>query len=140
MRAAFIRALLLLAVLLAPVQARAETLFEALGGRPGLVRLVDGLIERALADPRTRPFLEDTSIPRLKLLLVEHLCQVTDGGCVYTGRDMQKAHAALNLRTRDFNALTEDLQDAMDALGIGSAVQNRLLARLAPMHRDIVTR
>lgn len=140
MRAALVRAVLLLAVVLLPGQARAENLFDALGGRPGLVRLVDGLIDRALADPRTSPFLEDTSIPRLKRLLVEHLCQITDGGCVYTGRDMQKAHAALNLRTRDFNALTEDLQDAMDALGIGGAVQNRLLARLAPMHRDIVAR
>jgi hemoglobin len=30
------------------------------------------------------------------------------------------------------------LQRSMDAQGIGFTVQNRLLARLAPMHRDVV--
>jgi hemoglobin len=34
--------------------------------------------------------------------------------------------------------LVEVLQQAMDAQGIAFGVQNRLLARLAPMHRDIV--
>ena len=40
----------------------------------------------------------------------------------------------------DFNALVEDLQDGLDASGVDFATQNRLLARLAPMHNDIVTR
>lgn len=139
-RARLLRAVLLVAVFLLPGAARAETLFEALGGREGLVRLIDGMVDRAVADPRIKAAFEETSIPRLKSLAVEHLCQVTDGGCVYTGRDMRKAHAALNLSVRDFDALAEDLQDTMDALGIAAPVQNRLIARLAPMQRDIVTR
>ena len=39
----------------------------------------------------------------------------------------------------DFNALVEVLQAAMDAQGIPYAAQNRLLALLAPMHRDVIT-
>ena len=44
--------------------------------------------------------------------------------------DITKAH---------FNALVEVLQAAMAAQGIAFAQQNRLLALLAPMHRDIIT-
>ena len=36
------------------------------------------------------------------------------------------------------NALVEVLQDTMDAQGIPFRDQNRLLARLAPMHREII--
>jgi hemoglobin len=40
----------------------------------------------------------------------------------------------------DFNALVEDLQLAMDDSEIPFATQNRLLAILAPMERDIVNK
>lgn len=51
---------------------------------------------------------------------------------------MKAAHADLNLAPRHFNALVEDLQDAMDAEHVSFWTQNRLLALLAPMHRDVV--
>ena len=44
------------------------------------------------------------------------------------------------IRKGDFNALVEVLQQAMDAQGIAFTAQNRLLARLAPMHRDIINK
>jgi len=53
---------------------------------------------------------------------------------------MVDAHAGLGIRRADFNALVEHLQDAMDAAGLPFATQNRLLARLAFSHRDVVTR
>jgi hemoglobin len=33
----------------------------------------------------------------------------------------------------------EVLQGAMDAQGIAFSAQNQLLAKLAPMHRDVIT-
>ena len=79
-------------------------------------------------------------MPRLRRLLLDQLCHLTGGGCDYTGRDMAKAHRGLHLRTAQFNALAEDMQTAMDRLGIAFSTQNRLVALLAPMHRDVVTR
>ena len=38
----------------------------------------------------------------------------------------------------NFNALVEVLQQSMDAQGIPFSAQNKLLAQLAPMHRDII--
>ncbi|MCY7355346.1 MAG: hypothetical protein LH470_09790 [Lysobacter sp.] len=41
-------------------------------------------------------------------------------------------------RSAQFNALVEDLVDVMEARKVPVAAQNRLLKKLAPMHRDIV--
>jgi hemoglobin len=52
---------------------------------------------------------------------------------------MKTAHADLDIRKGDFNALVEVLQQAMDARGIPFRAQNQLLAQLAHMHRDVIT-
>jgi hemoglobin len=46
----------------------------------------------------------------------------------------------LKVNRAQFNALVENLQDAMAKNDVPSRTQNRLLALLAPMHRDIVTK
>lgn len=50
------------------------------------------------------------------------------------------SYAELQIRRADFHALVVVLQQSMDARGIPFATQNRLLALLAPMHREIITR
>jgi len=53
---------------------------------------------------------------------------------------MAESHRELEIARGDFNRLVEVLQDCMDAKGIPFGTQNRMLALLAPMHRDIVTK
>jgi hemoglobin len=53
---------------------------------------------------------------------------------------MKTAHEGMGVRTSHFNALVEVLQESMDAKKIPFTVQNRMLALLAPMHRDIITK
>jgi hemoglobin len=53
---------------------------------------------------------------------------------------MKAAHEGMGIRTSHFNALVEVLQQSMDARQIPFTVQNRMLARLAPMHRDIIAK
>jgi hemoglobin len=45
----------------------------------------------------------------------------------------------MDITKGNFNALVEVLQTSMDAKKIPFSAQNRLLAQLAPMHRDIIT-
>lgn len=74
-----------------------------------------------------------------RLSLSDQFCQLSGGPCKYEGADMKSAHADMGIRKHEFHALVEDLQAAMDARGIPYAQQNRLLALLAPMHRDVIT-
>ena len=124
----------------ASTASEAATLFDQLGSKPGMERLVERSTAVWLADPRIGHTFDDTNIERFKGHLYEQLCQVTDGGCNYTGQTMKDAHKGLHLRTTDFNILVEDMQVAMDQIDIPFSVQNKLLARLAPMYRDVVTK
>ncbi len=115
------------------------SLYQALGEKPGLVQLVDDLMRRIEADNRLAPHFKEANKQRVKEQLVDQLCQVSGGPCEYKGADMKSAHASLDVRKGDFNALVEVLQDAMDARQIPFSTQNRLLAQLAHMHRHVIT-
>ena len=117
----------------------ADPLYADLGGQPGLVSLMDDFVPRLAGDARIGAQFRETNLRELKKQLVDQFCVVSGGPCVYEGATMKKAHADLRIDKADFNRLVELLQDSMDARGIAFTDQNRLLARLAPMHRDVIT-
>ena len=117
----------------------ASPLFETFGEKQGLVKLMDDFMERLLADPRTGPHFKPADQKHVKAQLVDQICVALGGPCVYKGADMKTSHSNLDITKADFNALVEVLQGAMDAQGIAFGAQNQLLARLAPMHRDVIT-
>ena len=114
------------------------TLYRALGERAGLERLMNDFVPRLKADPRIAEHFKETKLSHLAKQLTDQLCVVAGGPCVYEGASMKDAHADLKVRRADFNALVEQLQRSMDAQAIPFGVQNRLLALLAPMHRDVI--
>ncbi len=122
----------------APVISTDGKLFAAFGGREGLVKIVDDLFVIVDADPRINTFFEPAKRQQTKARLVEQFCVVLGGGCTYSGKDMKAAHKNLGIQKADFNALVENLQKAMDKNGVPFSAQNKLLAALAPQHRDVV--
>lgn len=124
----------------APHPASAATVFEAVGGMPAIERIVERMFALSLADDRIKAEFDNINVPRLKGRIAVHLCHVSGGPCEYRGIPMRGAHAGLDLTQRHFNALVENLQAAMDAEGVPFRTQNRLLAILAPMQRDVVTK
>jgi hemoglobin len=116
-----------------------DSLYLALGQKAGITALTDDFVGRVLRDERIKHHFKDTNPKALKASLSDQFCQLSGGPCKYEGADMKSAHADMGIRKHEFHALVEDLQAAMDARGIPFAQQNRLLALLAPMHRDIIT-
>ena len=124
---------------LAQAAPKDDRLYKAFGEKPGLVSLMDDFMTRLLADPRTGPHFRPANQQHVKEQLVEQLCSLGGGPCVYKGADMKSSHANLDITKSDFHALVEVLQQSMDARGIAFSQQNQMLALLAPMHRDIIT-
>ena len=123
----------------APAGVAAPGLYQALGEKPGISRLMQDFVARVVKDPRIGEQFKDTQLQALQDSLTEQICQLSGGPCVYDGPDMESVHAEMDINKGHFNALVEVLQAAMDAQAIPFAQQNRLLALLAPMHRDIIT-
>ena len=115
-----------------------DALFRDLGGQAGIDRIVGDFVPRLVSDARMGEFFKRANQEHLKQMLGELFCRIAGGGCVYTGLSMKQAHQDIDVSKGDFNALVEVLQSAMDAQGVPFATQNRLLARLAPLHRDVV--
>lgn len=124
----------------APATPPANTeLLSAFGHREGLHRLTVALVERARSDARIGHFFKDVSAKHLSAQLADQFCALLSGPCIYDGEPMAQSHQSLNIQRKDFLTLVELLQQSMDAQGIAFSTQNRLLALLAPMHRDVVT-
>jgi hemoglobin len=134
----FTASLLLTLGILAAAQGRAGTLFEDMGGGPVLHAAVDKFTDLILADPRINFTFAEANLARFKGLLYDQLCELSGGPCTYAGRDMRSAHRKLRLNTAEFDALAEDLYLALGKCGVPYRLQNRLMAKLAPMKRDIV--
>lgn len=114
--------------------------YKDFGELPGITALMEDFMVLLLADSRMKPFFDNVDQVAVKKHLVEQVCVILAGPCTYTGRDMRESHAGLEINRNNFNALVEVLQVAMDKRGIPFRSQNRLLAKLAPMHREIETR
>lgn len=121
----------------APAQ---PTLYQQLGGAPAIAKVVDDFIAIVAADPRINFQFAKTNIARLKILLQQQFGEALGGPEKYTGRDMKAAHVGMGVTNAQFNALAEDLYEAMDKNGVPYRTQNVIMALLAPMQRDIVER
>ncbi|MFP6860364.1 group I truncated hemoglobin [Pseudomonas sp.] len=117
-----------------------DSLYRDLGEQAGITHIVEGMLLNIAADPRIVRHFENIDIVRLRDKLVEQICVEAGGPCTYTGDSMEESHKGQNLTPSNFNALVENLQDAMSAQGVPMPAQNRLLARLAPMRAQVIDR
>lgn len=124
----------------APRDPSLKPVFAEFGGKAGLVSLVNDFMVNLMADPVTHPFFANVDRDHIKNELVDQFCVILDGPCTYTGRDMTSVHQGMGVTRADFNALVVDLQKAMDAHHIPFRTQNKLLAKLAPMGHQIITK
>jgi hemoglobin len=111
-----------------------------MGGEAKLKPAVEQLVEIMLEDERINFVFAQTELTKFKHLLYTQLCELAGGPCIYDGRDMRTAHARLPITNAQFNALAENLYIAFDRVGVSYALQNEMIALLAPMQRDIVKR
>lgn len=122
----------------AVAQAPNDAALAAFGGFAGLSKITQDFVERIQKNPSIGRFFKEADNERLQAMLTDQFCDVLGGGCKYSGKSMQEAHTNMKVASADFNALAEELQNALSAANVPFSEQNRLVAKLAPMHRDVV--
>ena len=115
-----------------------KSLYDRLGGKPAITAVVDDFVGRVAADNRINGKFANTDIPRLKMLLVEQICQTSGGPCTYTGRSMKATHASMGVSSSDFDALVGDLVATLNKFKVLEREKGELLGALGPMKSDIV--
>ena len=116
------------------------SLYERLGGRPAITAVVDDFVGRVAKDSRINGKFANANIPKLKVRLVEQICQASGGPCTYMGKDMKTAHSGMGISSSEFGALVEDLVASLNKFEVGQREKDELLGALGKMQKDIVER
>lgn len=119
------------------------SLFERLGGSPGINALVDDIVGLHMENPsisaRFRPYLET---PEKLAVTRKHLCDFleagTGGTAQYTGRDMRDTHRGMNINEGEYMAVLDDILAALRNRGIDEQTQKDVLAIAYSLKGDIL--
>jgi hemoglobin len=119
-----------------------RSLYERLGGEPGITAVVNDLVVNVVADPKYKEVhkrhFREGDVAGLKRKLIDQIGEATGGPQKYTGKDMKTAHAGLAITSQDFDALVVDLIGALDKNHVGEAEKKELLDKLGKMKPDVV--
>ncbi|MHB1813611.1 MAG: group I truncated hemoglobin [Steroidobacteraceae bacterium] len=135
----FLSGVLAAGLAFSPVSSASTSYFQQFGGMAGMRSMVNDFVNRVTADPRIAAYFAHTSIPALKAALTIQFCNLEGGGCKFN-MNMHAIHANLGVTQAAFNALASDLTRTMDQHHIPMPAQNNLLAKLAAMEPEIVTK
>lgn len=114
------------------------TLYQQLDGQAGLERLVDSFINQIGNDEQIIHYFEHANISHFREGFINHLCVLTDGPCEYTRDSMVEIHTGMNITEADFNHVVDLLINAMNEQHIDHTVQNKILAKMAPLRSQII--
>lgn len=114
------------------------SLFDRIGGLPVLTIVVSETIDAAAASPKMKRSFDGVKLSVLKQSVVDQLCVLTGGNCVYEGETMKNSHADLKVTNAEFELFVETFRTSLNR-HVGVREKNELLKILAPMKRDIVT-
>ncbi|WP_226629765.1 group I truncated hemoglobin [Alloyangia pacifica] len=109
-----------------------RTLYDRLGGKPGIAALVDDVIEAHMKNPviqaRFLPYLE---MPDRLETAKAHLCDFFGAGSggpeTYTGRSMVEAHRGMNISAGEYLAAMEDIMTTLEAHDIDEQARKDVL-------------
>ncbi len=119
----------------------AESLYKRLGGYDAIAAVTDDFVGRLVTDPLESRFFagaSDDTKGRIRQLIVDQLCAVTGGPCVYIGRDMKTAHKGLGVTQKDWTVSVGHLVAALDKFKVPQQEKTELLNLLTTLKGDIV--
>jgi hemoglobin len=109
-------------------------LYTRLGGKDGVSAIVDSFADNLLTDPRLKKaFAKTKKGPKLdhfKQMLNDQICDITGGGCKYTGKTMSDGHAGMKITGPQFDAFVADFQLALEEKQVNKDDQKEFLDQL----------
>jgi hemoglobin len=121
----------------------ADTLYKRLGGYDVIAAIVDDLFARLREDPQFQRFASGRSLDshhRARQLLVDQLCELSGGPCIYIGRDMKTSHAGLSINEHEWEANMRHTVAALNKFKIPPKEQREFLELFERYKGDIIER
>ena len=124
---------------LAPTEAPADTIYQAIGGRAAVTAAVDGLYGRLLADPELSSFFPGGVGAKHRAYVVTVLGEALGGPERYRGPDLVAAHRRLGITNAQFDRTAGHLVATLDELDVPRHLADQIVAIVASLRPAIVT-
>jgi hemoglobin len=118
-----------------------KSLYQRLGGYDVIAAIVDDLLNRLRADPQFTRFASGRSVDshnRTRQLLVDQICALAGGPCVYIGRDMKASHAGLGITESEWEANMRYTAASLDKFSIPEKEKKEFLELFLRYKQDVV--
>lgn len=116
------------------------SIYDAIGGEPALVAVVDDFYARVLADPQLAGFFAGANMPKLKGRQVEFFAAALGGPDVYQGAGMRQVHQGRGIAQADFDKVAFHLTASLAAAGVPPETIGQIAEAITPLADDIVSR
>lgn len=118
------------------------SLYERIGGRAALERIVPDVVALHLENPVSGERFRNAKkpVPELERLAIEFFATGLSGEPTYDGLSMLEAHAGMGITAEEFISVLDDILTALDRHGIGQTEKAELLAIAYSMKSDIIGR
>jgi hemoglobin len=114
------------------------SLYERLGGSDGITRIASDAVDLHLKNAAIAPRYLKSNIATLKKGAANFFIMGTGGPNVYEGKDMLTTHKGMNISDVEFNAVIDDILQALEMNNVGQKEKEEVLFVLYSMKKEIV--
>lgn len=117
-----------------------KTLYERLGESEGITRIVSDAVDLHLKNEEiaTRYVNAKSDIDAIKMGAAKFFIMGTGGPSLYEGKDMLTTHKGMNISDVEFNAVLDDILEAMEMNNVGQREKEEVLFVLYSMKPEVV--
>jgi truncated hemoglobin YjbI len=124
-----------------PPECAADSLYKRLGGYDVIAAVADDFLAWGWADKQLGRYFvghSEASFKELRQHVVNLLCELTGGSCVYTGRDMKSSHKGLGVTEADWKIADDLFVAALNKHKVGTQEQSEFMKIIRDMKSQIV--
>ncbi len=119
----------------------ANTLYQRIGGYDVIAGVVDEFLTQLGKDPAFDRFgggRSEGSKKRTRQLVVDQICALAGGPCVYFGRDMKPAHEGLEITQAEWDSSIKKLESSLDKFKVSGKEKEEFVALIEELSKDII--
>ena len=122
-----------------------KTLFERLGGTPGITAIVDDVIEAHMNNPaisaRFKPYQDQPErFAKIRQHTIEFFSAGSGALVKYNGRDMPTTHQGMNISAAEYMHVIEDIMGVLEKHNIDEESKKDVLAILWSLRQTIMSK
>lgn len=117
-----------------------KSLYQRMGGYDVIAGVVDDFVAQLRADPAFKRFgggRAMDSLKRTRQLVVDQICMLAGGPCIYIGRDMKAAHAGLQITDQEWDSSINKFKVSLDKFKVQDPEKQEFIAMLQKLKPDI---